>query len=308
MSCHRETSNGYFDRPGLPGAEPQTTSTCCLTASPVRLSVIVPSASINVGPDVKPSPTCFASRRLRGHRRALVSDCLGRQAGCHGFLSRKIALRIVRSFLATATHERASEAELAYRLDADLDQNLLPNMKVLRALFMPALGVIPGNDARHCLSARSPRNHLRDECRELPLTRGPRKKARARSPTIPRDNQSTILIDAPRQSTKPLRQPRPAAIINSWRLQISILIVVSRSSHPDCRGDKVTFTPSRPIKIKRTVAGYRIEDGSKRLLAYIYCREQQPVAIGRPSSVSAIDFDEGKALAELFARALDGKE
>src|SRR3954465_4828446 len=31
------------------------------------------------------------------------SDCLGRQAGCHGFWSRRMALRMVRSLRATAT-------------------------------------------------------------------------------------------------------------------------------------------------------------------------------------------------------------
>jgi hypothetical protein len=40
-------------------------------------------------------------------------------------------------------HERACEAELADRLNADLDQNLLPNMKLLRTLFMPASGTMP---------------------------------------------------------------------------------------------------------------------------------------------------------------------
>ena len=54
----------------------------------------------------------------------------------------KAACRIMVELLALA-HERACEAELADRLDADLDQNLLPNMKVLRTLFMPTSGAMP---------------------------------------------------------------------------------------------------------------------------------------------------------------------
>jgi len=54
----------------------------------------------------------------------------------------KAACRIMVELLALA-HERACEAELADRLDADLDQNLLPNMKLLRTLFMPASGAMP---------------------------------------------------------------------------------------------------------------------------------------------------------------------
>ena len=57
-------------------------------------------------------------------------------------LPAKAACRIMVELLALA-HERACEAELADRLDADLDQNLLPNMKALRMLFMPASGAMP---------------------------------------------------------------------------------------------------------------------------------------------------------------------
>jgi hypothetical protein len=40
-------------------------------------------------------------------------------------------------------HDRACEGELADRLTADLDQGRLPDMRILRALFMPDAERIP---------------------------------------------------------------------------------------------------------------------------------------------------------------------
>ena len=65
----------------------------------------------------------------------------------------------------------------------------------------------------------------------------------------------------------------------------------------------MTFTPSRPITIKRTAGGYRIEDKTERTLLYIYCRKSEAVA----RAAGVLTFPEGEELAKTVARALEGK-
>ena len=57
-------------------------------------------------------------------------------------LPARAACRIMVEVLALA-HERTCEAELADRLTEDLDRGRLPDMKVLRALFMPDAATLP---------------------------------------------------------------------------------------------------------------------------------------------------------------------
>lgn len=57
-------------------------------------------------------------------------------------LPARTACRIMVEVLALA-HERVCEAELADRLDEDLDRGRLPDMKMLRALFMPDAATLP---------------------------------------------------------------------------------------------------------------------------------------------------------------------
>jgi hypothetical protein len=59
-----------------------------------------------------------------------------------GKLPIRTACRTMVDLLALA-HERACEAELAARLDADLDAGRLPDLKSLRALFSPDAGAVP---------------------------------------------------------------------------------------------------------------------------------------------------------------------
>jgi hypothetical protein len=57
-------------------------------------------------------------------------------------LSARVACRTMVDILALA-HDRACEGELADRLASDLDQDRLPDMRILRALFMPDAERIP---------------------------------------------------------------------------------------------------------------------------------------------------------------------
>jgi transposase InsO family protein len=57
-------------------------------------------------------------------------------------LPARVACRTMVDLLALA-HERACEAELAERLDADLDAGRLPDLKRLRALFSPEAAAVP---------------------------------------------------------------------------------------------------------------------------------------------------------------------
>ena len=59
-----------------------------------------------------------------------------------GQLPVRTACRTMVDLLALA-HERACEAELAARLDADLDAGRLPDLKSLRVLFSPDAGAVP---------------------------------------------------------------------------------------------------------------------------------------------------------------------
>jgi hypothetical protein len=59
-----------------------------------------------------------------------------------GQLPVRTACRTMVDLLALA-HERACEAELAARLDADLDGGRLPDLKSLRVLFSPDAGAVP---------------------------------------------------------------------------------------------------------------------------------------------------------------------
>ena len=57
-------------------------------------------------------------------------------------LPARVACRTMVDLLALA-HERACEAELAERLDVDLDAGRLPDLKRLRALFSPEAAAVP---------------------------------------------------------------------------------------------------------------------------------------------------------------------
>jgi hypothetical protein len=57
-------------------------------------------------------------------------------------LPARVACRTMVDLLALA-HERACEADLAERLDADLKAGRLPDLKSLRARFSPDAGAVP---------------------------------------------------------------------------------------------------------------------------------------------------------------------
>ena len=57
-------------------------------------------------------------------------------------LPARVACRTMVDLLALA-HERACEADLAVRLDEDLEAGRLPDLKSLRALFSPDAGAVP---------------------------------------------------------------------------------------------------------------------------------------------------------------------
>src|SRR5215212_8368399 len=63
-------------------------------------------------------------------------------------LPARVACRTMVDLLALA-HERACEAELAERLDADLDAGRLPDLKRLRALFSPEAAAVPAIVVSH---------------------------------------------------------------------------------------------------------------------------------------------------------------
>lgn len=60
------------------------------------------------------------------------------------------------------------------------------------------------------------------------------------------------------------------------------------------------FVLRHPLKIRRTTAGFAIEDAARRRLIYIYCRSTASQA----RVAGELPFDEGEELAKLVARAL----
>ena len=96
-------------------------------------------------------PACdpFAAAQAHGPDGLVYRDQLfPRQAYARAFeamikkLPARVACRTMVDLLALA-HERACEAELAERLDADLDAGRLPDLKRLRALFSPEAAAVP---------------------------------------------------------------------------------------------------------------------------------------------------------------------
>jgi len=63
-------------------------------------------------------------------------------------LHARIACRNMVDLLALA-HDRACEGELAERVTLDLDGGRLPDMTVLRALFMPDIAALPEITVSH---------------------------------------------------------------------------------------------------------------------------------------------------------------
>src|SRR5260370_34920086 len=57
-------------------------------------------------------------------------------------VSARAACRTMVDLLALA-HDRACEGELADRLTQDLDADILPDMRILRAVFTPHAGALP---------------------------------------------------------------------------------------------------------------------------------------------------------------------
>lgn len=57
----------------------------------------------------------------------------------------------------------------------------------------------------------------------------------------------------------------------------------------------------RPIRIRRTPGGYKIEDAADRTLLYIYCRERDSDA----RAAHVLTWPEGEALAIFLARTID---
>ena len=84
----------------------------------------------------------------------------------------------------------------------------------------------PSHDARGGRPSRPPRDHLRDECRELPPPHRAGTKTRARSTAFTCDHQNKLLIVAPRQSRKDLQYRRGTT---------SMLVPRSLNLLPDCR-------------------------------------------------------------------------